>query len=406
MTTVPSMRGPSDDPDWVRLLVKARRSLERTGGSLDVLVSLESPTDGERHVVIGITGVHRSASAARIAVRLADVDVHLRQTSGRGLVETLAAGGQPVRDLPGERSREARARTVALEQARSSVLFGTPWFDQWVSSISGDGTITRLLRSGGDLGPVLRVLEALPVVDEPMPVFAERVLGDTKAMADPTTKSLSVRALATWQQVEVPRTAERERDLWESVGIVPDDLASQVLVLNLPARGGQVGRWLTEAAASAMPMRLTLYQLRSTPLSIEAAEIFVTENPAVLRAAVSLGAATPPLVCTEGVPSVAVHRLLASAPDVVLRWRNDFDWPGVRMLTAAQGRYGDRLAPWRMSAADYLSAVGDGLALAGTPAATPWDPALAEAMRRCGRAVMEERILSTLLNDLRSAHRA
>jgi uncharacterized protein (TIGR02679 family) len=330
----------------------------------------------------------------------------LRQTCGRGLAETIGGtAGEALRDRPGERRQQELVRTVALEQARASALFGTRWFDDWLTSISGDGTLTRLLRSGRDLGSVLRVIEALPVVDEPMPVFAERVLGDTKALAEPTTKSLAIRALAAWQQVEVPRTAELERDLWESVGIVPDDLASQVLVLNLPARGGRVGEWLTEAAASSMPMRITLYQLRSAPLSIDAAEIFVTENPAVLRAAVALGAATPPLVCTEGVPSVAVHRLLAAAPDAVLRWRNDFDWPGVRMLTAARGRYGDRLAPWRMSAADYLSAVGEGLALAGPPAATPWDPTLAEAMRRCGRAVMEERLLPMLLTDLRSAHR-
>lgn len=402
MTTVPAVRGPIDDPDWARLLVRARRSLERTGGSLNATVSLSAPTDGERRVVIGITGVHRSAGAARVAVRLADLDVHLRQLSGRGLVETLSAEDAPLRDRPGERQRMARARDTALDRAAASALAGTPWFDQWLSSIGTDGTLTRLLRSGGGLGPVLRVLEALPVADEPMPVFAERVLGDTKALAEPTLRTLVVRALAAWQQWEVPTNAERERELWESVGVVRDDLASQVLVLNMPARGGVVGSWLTQAAAIAMPMRLTLHQLRSTPLRIDVAEIFVTENPAVLRAAVGLGPAAPALVCTEGVPSVAVHRLLAAAPEASLRWRNDFDWPGVRMTARALARYGDRLVPWHMSAADYLSAVGEGPALGGTPAATPWDPALAEAMREHGRAVMEERLLPALLDTLRA----
>ncbi|HEX5993499.1 MAG TPA: TIGR02679 domain-containing protein [Jiangellales bacterium] len=401
MTAVPSTPA---DPDWARLLAKARRSLERTGGSLDASVGLSTPTDGERRVVIGITGVHRPAGVRRIAVRLADVDVHLRQASGRGLVETLAgSGSDPLRDRPAERRREAQLRDAALDRARTSALAGTPWFDRWLWSISGDGTLTRLLRAGGDLGPVLRVIEALPVAEEPMPVFAERVLGDTKAFADPTLRSLTVRALAAWQQVAAPSAAEGERDLWESVGVVPDDLASQVLVLSLPAQGGVVGEWLTRAAGIAMPTRLTLHQLRSAALYIDVEEIFVTENPAVLRAAVALGPSAPPLVCTEGVPSVAVHRLLAAAPSAVLRWRNDFDWPGVRMLTAARARYGERIVPWRMSAADYLSAAGDGPSLGGTPATTPWDAALANAMRDCGRTVMEERLLPVLLDDLRSA---
>ncbi|GGM63892.1 DUF2399 domain-containing protein [Dactylosporangium sucinum] len=40
-----------------------------------------------------------------------------------------------------------------------------------------------------------------------------------------------------------------------------------------------------------------------------------------------------------------------------------------------------------------------GVALIGTPTATPWEPALTAAMVRTGRAVMEERILP-LLQDL------
>jgi uncharacterized protein (TIGR02679 family) len=393
-----------EDPDWTRLLTRARRSLERTGGSLDAVVSLNMPTDGERRLVIGISGVHRSMAAARVSVRLSDLDVHLRQTRGQGLVETLAASGEaPLRDRPAERQREAQLRSAALGQARSSALAGRPWFDQWLSSLVSDGALTRLLRVGGDLGPVLRVLEALPVADEPMPVFAERVLGDTKGLAEPALKTLALRALSAWQQVEVPGSAEAERDLWEAVGVVPDDLASQVLVLNVPGRGGIVGDWLTQAATAGIPIRLTLHQLRLARLHIDVREIFVTENPAVLRAAVSLGSEAPSLVCTEGVPSVAVHRLFAAAPAATLRWRNDFDWPGVRMLAAALGRYGDRIAPWRMSASEYLGAAGDGPALGGAAAATPWDPALAEAMRVRGRAVMEERLLPVLLDDLRSS---
>jgi Protein of unknown function C-terminus (DUF2399) len=53
----------------------------------------------------------------------------------------------------------------------------------------------------------------------------------------------------------------------------------------------------------------------------------VTENPAVLRAACFFGPSAPAMVCTEGVPSPAAHRLLGQAASATLRWRNDFDWP-------------------------------------------------------------------------------
>jgi hypothetical protein len=108
------------------------------------------------------------------------------------------------------------------------------------------------------------------------------------------------------------------------------------------------------------------------------------------------------------VPSVAVHALLtgggptgsaAEPAKVRVRWRNDFDWPGVRMTAAALARYPAAVA-WRMSAADYESASSAGPALAGTPVPTPWDPSLCDAMGRAGRAVMEERLLPELIDDL------
>ncbi len=55
-----------------------------------------------------------------------------------------------------------------------------------------------------------------------------------------------------------------------------------------------------------------------------------------------------------------------------------------------------------MSAADHESALaaGDSEPLRGSPAPSPWDPALARRMRETGRAVMEERMLPLLLADL------
>lgn len=239
----------------------------------------------------------------------------------------------------------------------------------------------------------------MPAPDEPLPAFAERVLGDTKALAEGSLPGLVLRALRHWHGAEPPVGAEQERALWELAGVVPDDLASQVLVLAVPATGGVVGDWLTAAAASGVPFRVTLHQLRLAPLRLDCDEIFVCENPAVLRAAA--GQPSRPLICTEGVPSVAAHVLLrARRPGTGVRWRNDFDWAGVRLTAAALARYPGAV-PWRMATADYVAEATSGTALTGSPGPTPWDPALATAMRETGRSVMEERLLGGLLRDLR-----
>lgn len=179
--------------------------------------------------------------------------------------------------------------------------------------------------------------------------------------------------------------------------VIVDDLASQVLVFNLPATGGPLGEWMSSAAASGLPFGVTLHQLLASPVTVTAPVVYVCENPAVLRtAAERLGAASAPLVCTEGVASVACRRLVAAARSggAALRWRNDFDWPGLRMTGAAIADFG--ASPWRMSADDYSAVVADVTVtepLTGSPATSTWDPALAEAMVATGRAVMEERLV-------------
>jgi uncharacterized protein (TIGR02679 family) len=391
------------DAAWRRLLAAARRSLERSGGSLDGSVSLSTPSDAERLVVIGITGVHRPPGVGRLTVRLADLDEHLRAAYGEGLLGVLG----PVRDRPGERKREAVGRDAALSIAADSRHAGAVWYAEWLDGLRRDGTLTRIVRVGLPLADVVAVLDALPAVDEPMPAFAERVLGDTKALADGFARGLVLRALAAWHQIGAPPAgAEQERALWELAGVVPDDLASQVLVLGVPATGGLLGDWLTAAASAGVPFRVTLHQLRLAPLVLDCTEIFVCENPAVLRAAAArrsrdqTGPASRPLVCTEGVPSVAAHALLRAAPPgTPIRWRNDFDWAGVRLTAAALVRYPSAV-PWRMSTGDYEAAADRGVPLTGVTAPTPWEPALATAMRARGRAVMEERLLDNLLADV------
>lgn len=405
---------------WRRLLAAARRRLERTGGALDGDIALTAPTEAERRTVIGVTGRYRPETVKRLTVPLADLDGYLHGRYGTGLLGTLGRLHGPLRDRPAERADEVSARAQALEAAHASPLAALDWYPAWLEEIAADGTLTRLLRRGDGalLQAAVRVLEKLPGIRGgtdrpllPLPVLAERATGDTKALLPGgpleqlVLRAVAQRAMAGGAEpVRVPRDRAGRRTLWESAGAVADDLASQVLVLNIGARGDDVVcDWLRDATGSGIPFRLTLHQLTVADVVPAAREIHVCENPAVLRAAAAeLEDRAAALVCTEGMPSAACHKLLADAArsGARLHWRADFDWTGLRITAAAVERHGAR--PWRMSNADYRSALagGESTPLTGPPAASPWDPALTSALRASGQAVMEERLLPELLSDL------
>jgi len=395
---------------WTRLLVAARRRLERTGGRLDGKIGLGAPTDDERRVVIGLTGRHRAPDTVRLTISLAELDAGLRRGRGEGLVDMLTRLGGPLRNRPAEAAAETAARDAALAATASDRHGAQAWFDAWRADLATDGTATRLIRRGEPhlLAQAVAVLDRLPADGTPLPVLAEEVTGDPKALSAGTLAHLVLRALALrstamGEQCTPPQTAEQRRALWDAAGVVVDDLASQVLVLNLPADGAGLGEWLSAAALLAVPLRVTLHQLGAMPIIPRVAEVFVCENPAVLRqAAARLGARSAALVCTEGVPSLACWRLLeaAAGAGARIRWRNDFDWAGLRITASAIERLG--VAPWRMTAGDFAAALADGDTepLRGTPSASPWDPALADSLAASGRSVMEERLIPLLLDDL------
>jgi uncharacterized protein (TIGR02679 family) len=406
------MTGPYDTPEFRRLLRQARRSLERTGGDLSGSVSLSQPDDAERKAIIGITGQYRPAQATRIAVRLADLDRAVRETTGRGLPELLAELGGPLRDRPAERDLLAAARDAAIRAAQASSLSSYAWYQDWLAEIWRDGTLTKLVSTGEQarLGQAVRVLEYLarrqdaPVL---LPALAAEITGDTKALNHGTVLStLILRALAGQGGTGRPRTAGERRELWEAGGVVVDDLASRVLVLNLPAEGPGLAEWLAGAARHGVPFYITLHQLMTFPLTIHGAIVHVCENPAVLRhATAELGTESAPLVCTEGRPSAAFHQLADAivGGGGALRYHGDFDWPGLAIATAVMRRHAAQ--PWRLSARDYLAGIRlhtEHVPLSGTPQPTPWDPELSQAMMTTGRVLFEESVADGLIRDLSS----
>ena len=298
-------------------------------------------------------------------MRLADLDHAVRETTGRGLPELLAELDGPLRDRPAERSVLAGARDAAIREAETSSLHPScAWYRDWLAEIGQDGTLTKLINQDEQarLGQAIRVLEYLagrqhaPVL---LPDLAADVTGDTKALNHGTLLStLVLRALAIKTGMGRPGTARERRDLWEAGDVVVDDLASRVLVLNLPAEGTGLAEWLAGAARLGVPFYVTLHQLMTLPLTIRGAVVHVCENPAVLRrAAAELGAGSAPLLCTEGRPSTAFHQLanVVVSGGGELRYHGDFDWPGLAIASSVMRRHG--ASPWRLSAADYLAGV-------------------------------------------------
>jgi uncharacterized protein (TIGR02679 family) len=213
-----------------------------------------------------------------------------------------------------------------------------------------------------------------------------------------------LRALAGKSAVARPTAAEDRRDLWEASDVVVDDLASRVLVLNVRAAGTGLGEWLTGAARLGVPFYVTLHQLMTLPVTLTGALVQTCENPAVLRrAAAELGAASAPLICTEGRPSTAFHQLanVIVSGGGELCYHGDFDWPGIAIAGSVIRRHGAR--PWRMGAADYAAGVRadtEHVPLSGTPQPTPWEPELCKIMAATGRVVYEESVADSLIADL------
>jgi len=396
--------------DWLVSRIRAR--LER-GEPIDGTVTLVGATTAQRRAAARLLG-RNLGRGTTLSVPLPDVAEQLwRAAAAPNLIAAVEAIGGPVRNLAAERAADLQRFGDALSEVRSSRLSKLSWYREWLGSISRDGTVTRLIRQGhaAVISQAVAVLERLPEPSEggsvTLPALAAAATGDERALAEGPLARLVLRAIAAREGVRAPSSRDAEQTLWTAAGIVADDLASQVLVLNVRAAGDPVGRWLTEAADAGEPFRLTLRQLTAAPVLPWALEIYVCASSALVRAAAGeLGRRCPALVCTEGEPSVACTRLLQSAVSSgsTLNWHSDFSWPGLRSTAIAIRRLQAR--PWLMAASDYEAVFSGGgvptgaIALKGQPEASPWDPRLAEVMRSTGRGIGEELVTPGLLAAL------
>ncbi|WP_280311110.1 TIGR02679 family protein [Nocardia abscessus] len=340
-------------------------------------------------------------------VSVADVDAVLSEVSGTDSYTVVEHLVGPVGNRAADRAAEVTARQQLWAWLSAhDVVRAQPVLEEWVTSMRRTGLMARSVEyTRSELELALRVLRELPGAGVPLPVFAARVLGDPHALDDGTRlQAKVVRALATLYDSELPTDAIQLRALWERAGLADDELSSTVLVAGSPtgSTDGVVGEILRTCASRGLAAVLTLQQIRCQPQPAEAAGlVWIVENPSILAMALGrFGDRCPPIICTAGWPSSACVQLLErlAGAGSELRYHGDLDGEGLRIAANIVARFG--AMPWRMTSADYLSAVGASGPAVGRVTPVPWDGDLSEHLRRTGLAVPEERVVDRLLMDI------
>lgn len=374
----------------------------------------------EREAIALLTG--RPSSMARSArIDISGIDLALKTA---GLCDSLR---DALERLDGPITNRAALRATA-ELAWSAVM-QLPECDSrlqsWLQTPAAGALLKRLSRrdtivANSLLAQADAVLRRLPAPGLPRAQLAAQVLGNAHALdAGWPVASL---VLASWRHAEItvshrdaamepdlnvpaegdaPPSEERARDTWARAGVLVNELARPVLVLNLPM-------YAATLSAPGEPAYLSLRRLLREPpaWAIQDRPVYVCENPNLLAiVADRLGADCAPLVCTDGMPAAAQRTLLGQLTSAGARlyYHGDFDWPGLQIANHVMRSW--RAQPWQMSTQDYETAVQAAphrqRDLASAEITAAWDRWLAPSMRRHSLAIAEEAVAERLIEDLR-----
>lgn len=382
----------------------------------DLLLARLSPE--EREALALLSGrPFRSARSARIDI--AELDLALRSA---GISDSLRAALESL-DGPIVSRRSVRAGIEAEWMSLPGLALRHRGLRAWLETPEALARLRRLSRQSPEtarqlLGRADLVLERLPAPGIARSQLAAEVLGNAHALDHPEPTAGIV--LAVWRSLEdaaaresepadgeggpeeAPEAQERTRDIWARAGVFVNELSRPALYLNLPVAGGDGWR-----GRPGEPGYASLRELvRSPPAwAVRGETVFVSENPNVVAiAADRLGAASRPLVSTDGMPAAAQRTLLTQLAwaGARLAYHGDFDWPGVRIGNHVVRMW--QVDPWRFSAADYEAAIGSPASLReplrGAPVRASWDGQLALRMAAHDVAIAEEVVVAALLEDL------
>lgn len=386
---------------------RLRQRYERAGAS-NVIPSfrISKLTTAERTALASLQGSSVNA-ALSIQINVATIDEILRRASvADSLRDALVQLDGPIVDRAAERDEMQRQWRDVIDGCRYSSLLTL------LQTPNGFSLLKRIARQDHAVAAQMiasteTVLHRLPAPGIARAQLAAEALGDAHALdagCSVATLVLEVLRASLIHKVSLEsestdstdRAERSQRDLWASAGVLVNELARPVLVLNLPG-----------FATLGEPTYLSLrYLLRSPPTwAVRGVAVFVCENPNMLAiAADQLAERCAPMVCTDGMPAAAQRSLLKqlAAAGAALRYHGDFDWPGLHI-----GNYLIRefaATPWRFGVIDYRAALRVaptlGRTLNGNIVEASWDAALATGMRQSLRAVDEEMVKDALLHDL------
>lgn len=379
------------------LRLRLRAAYERLpAGATPATLSLARLAPHEREALAALCGrPPREASSLRVdpaalGARLAAAGL------ARDLRDALEQLDGPIRPVAAERAERA-ATWSALVHAEPDGRVR-----EWLLLPANRGLLKRL--AGSDPNSAARlldkaraVLQALPATGVARARLAAETLGDAHALDDGEPVATLVSAMLRHARAPQSDDDEGRRALWAAAGVSVNELARPALALNLIARDGEPAFWSLRRLLRSPPR----WPLRST-------DVFVCENPNLVAiAADALGERCAPLVCTDGMPAAAQRALLMQlrAAGARLRYHGDFDWPGIAIANLVQREFG--AAPWRMAAQDYEQGLARHAEIAaplrGAPVSPTWSEALGVAMRQMQRALAEEALAATLLEDLARA---
>lgn len=390
-----------------QLRLRLRQRFERAGAGDDVSsFRMANLSTAERAALAALQG-SAAATSSSMRVDIVAIDEALKRAAvADSLREALVQIDGPIRDRVAEReAMQSRWRDVVNSGRHSSML-------TLLQSTQGLSLLKRISSQNHAVATQLivsaeAVLIRLPAKGIPRAQPAADALGDAHALDKgyaAATLVLEVLRAALTQAAspDIDNNDESvldQRDLWASAGVLVNELARPALVLNLPG-----------VATSGEPAYLSLRcLLRSPPQwAVHGRTVFVCENPNLLAiAADRLGARCAPLVCTEGMPAAAQRTLLKQivAAGAALSYHGDFDWPGLHIGNYLLREYA--ATPWLFGVTEYEAALSvapiPGRALKGAVVEASWDGELTASMRNALRAIDEEMVADSLLQDLVSA---
>lgn len=406
-------------PEWAWLRRRLRHALTHEK-PLPNACRLRNPSQTEWDAATALLGRSASRPGKTLRVSIADLEARLiRAGLCASLREALENIEGPIRSRPAETKREnarwdkvvadyksqaadwhkqiadTRPDLDMLAASLARIPNDASAFDRaaWRSLCQRDAACAKALLA--DLTAVFKALVDAGPTDIPRTHLAACAVGDSHALDGNT---LLCRALARIAQQ--PNTTPRE--VWTYYRVLPDEVSSSVLILNLRLRGGPLAHAINGFADAGEPYRLLLRQCGPLlPQRKKNASIYVCENPSVLEAAaIKHSVNSAPMICTEGQPSRACQNLLIACAEQSLPmcYHGDFDWGGIRIANTIH-RIVPNIVPWRYRSSDYEALAG-GAPLEGTPVDACWDPLLRPAMASRNQAFHEEQTLTDLLADL------